>query len=56
MEEKLRAFLQRYIGQGELKKNYVQQGDIDGLVVFAVDYGIEQEIIDYGTERPDEPF
>lgn len=56
MEEKLRAFLQRYIGQGELKKNYVQQDDIDGLVVFAVDYGIEQEIIDYGTERPDEPF
>ncbi len=56
MEKELRKFLARYLGQGELKKDHVQQDDIDGLVVFAVDYGIEQEIIDYGTDHPDEPF
>lgn len=56
MEKELREFLARYIGQGKLKKDRVDQEAIDGLVLFAVDYGIEQEIIDYGTEHPDEPF
>ena len=56
MEEELSKFLSRYLGQGELKKDYVQQDDIGMLVFAAVDYGIEQEIIDYGTEHPDEPF
>ena len=56
MEEKLRAFLQRYIGQGELKKDHVQEDDVDMLVYAAVIDGIEQDIIDYGTEHPDAPF
>lgn len=56
MEKELREFLARYIGQGKLKKDRVDQEAIDGLVLFAVDYGIEQEIIDYGTAHPDEPF
>lgn len=56
MEEKLRTFLARYLGQGELKKDHVQQDDIDMLVYEAVDDGVEQKIIDYGTEHPDEPF
>lgn len=56
MEEKLREFLARYLGQGELKKDHVQQDDIDMLVYAAVDDGVEQKIIDYGTKHPDEPF
>ncbi len=56
MEEKLRAFLRRYIGQGELKKDHVQEDDVDMLVYAAVIDGIEQDIIDYGTEHPDAPF
>lgn len=56
MEEELRKFLSRYLGQGELKKDHVQQDDIDMLMFSVVDYGIEQEIIDYGTEHPEEPF
>ena len=56
MEEELRKFLSRYLGQGELKKDHVQQDDIDMLIFSVVDYGIEQEIIDYGTEHPKEPF
>lgn len=56
MEEELRKFLSRYLGQGELKKDHVQQDDIDMLVFAAVDDGVEQDIIDYGTEHPDEPF
>ena len=55
MKEKLRAFLQRYIGQGELKKDNVQEDDVDMLVYAAVIDGIEQDIIDYGTEHPDSP-
>ena len=56
MEEKLRAFLQRYIGRGILKKDFVQDDDVDMLVHDAVIDGIEQDIIDYGTEHPDAPF
>ena len=32
MEEKLRAFLQQYIGQGALKKDLVQEDDVEMLV------------------------
>ena len=32
MEEKLRAFLQKYIGQGELKKDKVQEDDVEMLI------------------------
>ena len=56
MEEKLREFLRRYIGQGNQKKDVVQEDDVDMLVFAAVDFGIEKEIIDYGMEHPDEPF
>ena len=47
MEEELRKFLSRYLGQGELKKDHVQQDDID-MLIFSV--------VDYGTEHPEEPF
>ena len=56
MESELRAFLSRYIGQGELKKDKVQQDDVDMLVFAAVGDHVEQEIIDYGTAHPEAPF
>lgn len=56
MEERLRKFLSRYIGQGEKKKDVVRQEDVDMLVEEAVDDHIEQEIIDYGTNNPEAPF
>lgn len=56
MEEKLRAFLSGYIGQGEQKKDIVLPEDVDMLVEEAVDDHIEQEIINYGTANPDAPF
>ncbi len=56
MEENLRAFLAPYIGRGELKKDKVQQDDVDMLIDFATDDHIEQEIIDYGTAHPEAPF
>ena len=56
MEEKLRAFLQRYVGQGVLKKDRVQQDDVEMLVHSACVQGIEQEILDYGAAHPDAPF
>ena len=56
MEEKLRKFLEPYIGQGELKKDKVQQDDVDMLICSAVYDHIEQEIIDYGTAHPEAPF
>ena len=56
MEEKLRAFLMPYIGQGVLKKDKVLEEDVDSLVRFAVNDHVEQEIIDYGTAHPEVPF
>lgn len=56
MEEKLRIFLRRYIGQGEQKKDLVQEDDAEMLIFDAKIQGIEQEIIDYGTAHPDAPF
>ena len=56
MEKKLRRFLEQYIGQGELKKDKVQQDDVDMLIHSAVDDHIEQEIIDYGTAHTEAPF
>ena len=56
MEEKLRDFLKRYIGQGELKKDFVQEDDVEMLIHSACVQGIEQELIDYGTANPDAPF
>ena len=56
MEEKLRIFLRRYIGQGEQKKDLVQADDVEMLIFDAKTQGIEQEIIDYGTAHPDAPF
>ena len=47
MEQKLRAFLSKYIGRGELKKDKVTQEAVDILVDFALDRHIEQDIIDY---------
>ncbi len=56
MEKKLRDFLERYIGQGEQKKDLVQEDDVEMLISFAVQRNIEQDIIDYGTAHPDAPF
>ncbi len=56
MKEKLREFLESYVGQGELKKDKVLQEDVDMLVDSAVYDHIEQEIIDYGTAHPEAPF
>ncbi len=56
MEEKLREFLQRYIGQGVLKKDLVQEDDVEMLVYGACIDGSAQEIIDYGTAHPEAPF
>jgi len=56
VEEKLKVFLQRYIGQGEEKKDKVQEDDVEMLVHSAVYDHIEQEIFDYGTAHPDAPF
>lgn len=56
MEEKLRALLSRYIGQGELKKDKVLQEDVDMLIDVALLQHIEQEIIDYSIAYPDAPF
>lgn len=56
MEEKLRKFLQKYIGQGVQKKDLVQEDDVEMLLYSARVEGIEQEIIDYGTANPEAPF
>lgn len=56
MEEKLRSFLKRYIGQGEQKKDFVQEDDVEMLVYEACIDGSAQEIIDYGTAHPEAPF
>ena len=56
MEEKLRTFLQRYLGQGEQKKDVVQEDDIEMLVYGACIDGSAQDIIDYGTKHPEESF
>ena len=56
MEEKLRRFLLRYVGQRELKKDKVLEEDVDMLISFAIQRNIEQEIIDYGTAHPEAPF
>ena len=50
MEEKLRAFLQRYLGQGD------QEDDIEMLVYGACIDGSAQDIMDYGAAHPEEPF
>ena len=56
MEEKLRAFLQQYIGQGALKKDLVQEDDVEMLVYSAWTDGSAEEIIDYGIAHPEAPF
>lgn len=56
MEEKLKAFLSRYLGQGTQKKDIVTQEAIDMLVMAATIDHFEQDIIDYGTSHPDAPF
>ncbi len=56
MEEKLKSFLSRYLGQGTEKKDIVTQAAIDLLVMAATIDHFEQDIIDYGTAHPDAPF
>ncbi len=56
MEEKLKSFLSRYLGQGTEKKDIVTQAAIDLLVMAATIDHFEQNIIDYGTAHPDAPF
>jgi len=56
MEEKLRKFLEPYIGPGALQKDRVLPEDVDMLIHFASYGHIEQEIIDYGTAHPEAKF
>lgn len=56
MGKKLREFLSQYIGKGTKKNDTVTQEAVDLLMLTAVNDGIEQEIIDYGTAHPDAPF
>ena len=56
MEEKLRKFLEPYIGPGALPKDRVLPEDVDMLIHFAVDDYTKQEIMDYGTAHPEAPF
>lgn len=56
MEEKLRAFLAPYIGQGAEKRDIVTEEAVDLLAFVASEEHIEQEIIDYGTAHPEAPF
>jgi hypothetical protein len=56
MEEQLKAFLSRYLGQGTQKKDIVTQEAIDLLAMAAKIDHFEQDIIDYGTAHPDAPF
>ena len=56
MEKQLRAFLQRYIGQGVLKKDRVLEEDVEMLAHAACEDGTAQEIIDYGTAHPEASF
>ena len=56
MEQKLREFLEQYIGRGTQKNDTVTQEAVDLLVMTAQDDHIEQEIIDYGTAHPEAPF
>lgn len=56
MEEKLRRFLESYIGRGTQKNDTVTQEAVDLLVETAIDDHIEQEIMDYGKDHPDAPF
>lgn len=56
MEQKLRDFLEQYIGRGTKKNDTVTQEAVDLLIITALDDHIEQEIIDYGTANPDAPF
>lgn len=56
MEEELRVFLQRYIGQGVEQKDLVQEDDVEMLVYGACIDGSAQEIINYGTAHPEAPF
>lgn len=56
VQAKLKDFLSKYLGQGSEQKDIVTQEAIDGLLLFAEADGIQQDIIDYGTENPDAPF
>lgn len=56
MEQKLRDFLEQYIGRGTQKNDTVTQEAVDLLMITALGDHIEQEIIDYGTSHPDAPF
>lgn len=56
MEDKLRKFLEQYIGRGHDKSDTVTQEAVDMLVSDAIADHREQKIIDYGTDHPDAPF
>ncbi len=56
MEQKLRDFLEQYIGRGKQKKDIVTQEAVDLLIISAKTDQIEQEIIEYGTSHPEAPF
>ena len=57
--EKLKNFLEPYIGQGEEKKDIVRREDVECLLADAFcgyDEELMGEIIEYGTAHPEAPF
>lgn len=57
--EKLKSFLEPYIGRGEEKKDIVTQEAVEGLLFEAFSYDREylvEKIIEYGTAHPEAPF
>lgn len=56
MEQKLKEFLEQYIGRGTQKNDTVTKEAVELLLETAIDDNIEQEIINYGTAHPEAPF
>lgn len=56
MEQKLKSFLEQYIGRGTQKNDTVTPEAVELLMITAKTQHMEEEIIDYGTAHPDAPF
>ena len=56
MEETLRALLQRYIGQGVLKKDRVREEDVESLIGFAKAFHVEDRLLEAVKSNPDGVF
>lgn len=56
MEQKLKFFLEQYIGRGTQKNDTVTPEAVELLMITAKTQHMEEEIIDYGTAHPDASF